>query len=115
MISLLLLANLITLTTTRSVCFEPCDVTIVLSVQPERDNSELRLEMIQTDGAYYRSSSLDMSPNCDENGKCVYPPQRMRITYPRVPEGAYVITATLLKHDAKTWIAGEAKSEVTVR
>lgn len=119
MISLLLLASLVSLRLPNPDCKPretPC-ITVVVSVKPERNNQEVRLELF-VDGDLYRGSSLDMSPFCeqkDDGESCKYPPQSLQITYPRVPPGSYVIKATLFKHEGKTWQAGSDQKQLEIR
>jgi hypothetical protein len=105
MISLLLLANLITVEPRAYFCNSPCDLTITLTVEPQADNRDVELSLVQNDGEYARFSTLDMSPYCvpTESGKdvCKYPPHRLTIRYPGVPAGAFELRATLKKSNGK--------------
>ena len=114
MTSLLLLASLVTLRVPQSVYLSPGNVTITVSVKAERDNKELILELIPEEGDYERSSSLDMTPFCNDAG-CKYPPTKMQITYPAVPAGDYWIRVTLTKHNGKDVVAGMDEKRISVR
>ena len=99
----LLLAALIALAVRPGVCQAPCDIRLTLRVEQERDNAYVLLEIKGTN--YSRTSYIDYS-----NGG----PRTTEIWYKSLPAGEYEILATLHKHDGKSWVAGTAKSRITV-
>jgi hypothetical protein len=99
----LILAGLITLTVKPAVCMAPCKLTVVIKVEPAKDNEKVIIE-IEGDN-YSRVSSIDYS-----NGG----PKTAQITYPSVPGGVYEIRVSLHKHDGKSWVAGFDKKKVEV-
>jgi hypothetical protein len=100
----LILAGVISLVVNPQVCMAPCNITVILRVEPAKDNEKVVLEL---EGEFYsRVSNLDYS-----NGG----PKTTQITYPAVPGGDYEIRASLHKHDGKSWVAGVDKKKVEVR
>lgn len=105
----LILAGLISLTVKPGVCQAPCDVVIVLKVEPAPDNEKVIVEFREGEGIdsiTYTSSDLDYS-----NGG----PKTLQIKYPRIPAGTYEVRASLHKHDGKSWVAGMDKKKIEVR
>ncbi len=99
----LVLAGLIALQVNPMVCQAPCTVTLVLRVEPAKDNEKVVLEV---EGELYsRTTYIDFS-----NGG----PKTQQISYKGLPGGDYTIRASLHKHDAKSWVADSATVKITV-
>lgn len=105
-LTLLLVSQLISLSSLPTLCFEPCDVRVRLKVEPAEDNEKVILELESKDSPYYRLSEMPYSK---------YQPKTVEIWYKAIPEGVYVLRATLVKHDAKTWEAGRDSVRIEVR
>lgn len=110
----LILATLVSVSVSPAVCFDPCTLTVTLRVEPSRDNEKVVLEIGEEGIEPYRKTDLNYTPWCNEKSECRYSPKTVQIRYPGVPAGNYNVTATLYKHDAKTWVAGSDKKKVTV-
>src|SRR5258706_15643120 len=81
---------------TQANCFEPCDATFVVSIEPAEDNAYVSLEFIGDDNGFYQYSEWPLSPKS---------PKPMRVGYKRLGGGQYRLRTTVYKHDAKTWVA----------
>ena len=99
------MAALIVITVFRSVCMSPCDVTIRLSVEPDRENQKVQIVMEADDSEFARISEMDYNERS---------PKTVEIRYPAVPAGTYRIVATLYKHNGVTWIAAAAIEHVRI-
>ena len=100
----LILASLISVSVTPSVCLSPCNIRVILKVEPAKDNERVVLEVDGPD--YYHRSDLDYTK---------YSVRTIQITYPNVPSGPYTVVATLYKHDGKSWVAGMDTKRVIVK
>lgn len=99
----LILAGLIAISVSPKICNSPCDVVVVLKVEPASDNEKV---IIEVEGEYYETVSfIDYS-----NGG----PKTTRISYKRLPQGEYKIKASLHKHDGKSWVAEAVNTTFTV-
>lgn len=86
-------------------CLEPCDIRLRLTVEKAADNEKVLLEIKAEDSPFERVSHLPYGQGS---------PRTVEIWYKAVPRGSYTITATLFKHDGKTWVAGKVSRRVNV-
>ena len=93
----LILAGLISLTLQPTTCMEPCKVSVVIRVEPAKNNQRVIVQVESEDSPYYRRTDLDYS-----NGG----PKIFELIYPDIPGGTYTVKVSLHKHDDKTWVAG---------
>jgi hypothetical protein len=99
----LILAGLISISVSPTVCNAPCSIRVTLKVEPAEDNERVILEI---DGDNYsRVSDMDYS-----NGG----PKTVQIWYKDLPGGDYEIRASLHKHDGKSWVAGSDKKNIKI-
>jgi len=92
-----LAAELITMQIAPRMCQEPCDFRLTIKVEPAVDNDSLVIQVEAPDSSFYRRTDVPLGPRS---------PKTQEIWYKNVPGGTYTITAMLIKHDAKTWVAG---------
>lgn len=105
MVSYLILAGLISIAVNPGVCMEPCNTLVTLRVEPAKDNYMVVITVQAPDSSYYSRSDLDYS-----NG----PPKTVQFYYKNIPAGGYTVSATLYKHDGKTWVAGRDQTVLLV-
>ena len=106
LVSTLATSPLLTLAVSPNSCIAPCSLQVRLSIEPARDNEKVMLELEADDTDYYRLSELPLN---ERSPKTTY------IRYPDVPAGVFTLTARLIKHEGRTWMAAEARKMVVVR
>lgn len=97
MISLLIAASALTLKLLTPICLAPCEMFVDVRVVSDEANRKVTL-VVDNGADFYRSSELNVAPT-ERDGKLVYPPQVVRIRYPSLPPGEYVVKATLIRND----------------
>ncbi len=101
-----LLAALIVLRLNPTACIAPCEMVATVSVEPAADNEKLTLVLEAEDSDFGRVSEWPLNAQS---------PKTMQIRYSGIPKGAYLLTATLHKHDGKSWVAGQASRVLVVQ
>lgn len=93
----------IVISITPQVCLAPCDIKVTARIEANPANNLLQMEL---EGPRY--SQVSEIPLGENHRKTV------EIWYRRVLGGNYVITARLIRHDGKSWVAGVDKKNVRV-
>lgn len=108
MIALVLLfaSSVLGITVDRTVCLALCSFVLTLHVEAAADNEKVVLAVEAEDSEYARYSELPLDAK-------TFPTVKVR--YANVPRGTYTLTATLWKHDGKSWIAGVDTKTLTVK
>lgn len=91
---LLTMVSVITLTLSRTVCFDPCEIEVTLRIEKASENKKVLIEVEGYDSLYFRSSEMEYS---------VTSPTTTKIRYMGIPTGSYVVRAFLYKFDGKEW------------
>jgi hypothetical protein len=92
----------ISLKVNQAVCFEPCSLTVKVSIEPHPANYKLVLVL---DGGEYYGSEWALTGDS---------PKTMLIRYPRLSAGNYEIAAALIRHDGGDFLAGRDTARVQV-
>jgi hypothetical protein len=84
------------------ICISPC--TLRLAVRIERDDANALLRVL-VDGTMSYYSEIALAPNS---------PTLFPLTYKFLPAGEYAISADLVRHAGRSWIAGRATDRLVI-
>lgn len=84
------------------ICLAPCYVR--LSLRVERDEANVLLRVL-VDGPITRYSEIPLAATS---------PALFTLDYKDLPAGTYAVTADLVRHNGRSWIAGSTTGTVEV-
>lgn len=91
---LLTMVSVISLSLSRAVCFDPCEIEVTLRIERASENKRVLIEVEGYDSLYFRSSLMEYSATS---------PTVTKIRYMGIPTGNYVVRAILYKFNGKEW------------
>jgi len=84
------------------ICVTPCTLRLALRIERHEANALLR---VLVDGTMTYYSEIALAPNS---------PTLFPLTYKFLPAGEYAISADLVRHAGRSWIAGRATDRLII-
>lgn len=78
-------------------CVSPCEVRVILTVEPALDNEKVVLTFESDDSGYFRLSELPQIAAVRPDGTIKFPPKVSWIYYKGIPSGNYLLKVGLVK------------------
>lgn len=95
---------LISIAVTPTVCFEPCEVHVIIRVEPVTSNEKVVLEL-NSDEGMYMSSEIDYSYKS---------PRVLELSYANLTRGEYTLKAILYRRDRGSRVVGTDIKRINV-
>lgn len=96
-------ADVVKVAVTPYACHPPCTVRVTVRIERHDANRMLRVAVYGPEYSRYSEMALD------GQSKVTF-----LLYYRDLPEGRYEISADVVRHDARTWVAGYARGEFRV-